>query len=100
MTIQRIIVLISLILYCPVYSPATVLHVPSEYSTIQDGINAAIDGDTVLVAPGTYTGTGGYYVADFLGKAILVTSEMGPGSTFLEEAFKGAGFGAFSEFFV
>jgi parallel beta-helix repeat protein len=35
---------------------ATVLHVPSQYSSIQSGINASVNGDTVLVAPGIYTG--------------------------------------------
>jgi len=48
---------------------AAVLHVPSEYSTIQDGIDFSQDGDTVLVENGRY-----YETIDFSGKAILLTS--------------------------
>lgn len=34
--------------------PASTLQVPSQYATIQSAVNASSNGDTVLVAPGTY----------------------------------------------
>ena len=47
------------------------------FATIQKGIDMADDGDTVLVADGTYTGDGNRDI-DFSGKSIILISENGP----------------------
>lgn len=57
---------------------------PADYSTIQAAINAAVDGDIVLVKPGTYTATGTAAVVDFRGKAITVRSESGASTTIID----------------
>lgn len=55
------------------------VYVPSDYSTIQDAINAVSNGWTVVVAPGTYVEN-----IDFIGKAITVISSGGPEVTVID----------------
>jgi Disaggregatase related/Right handed beta helix region len=49
----------------------------ADFDTIQEAIDAAVEGDTVLVAPGIYQGDGNRDI-DFAGKAITVRSKDGP----------------------
>lgn len=67
-------------------SIAATLLVPSAYPTIQTAINAAIDGDSVLVSPGTY-----YEQVDFLGKEIAVMAIEGPSATTIDATWPRAG---------
>jgi predicted outer membrane repeat protein len=50
---------------------------PADFNNIQQAIDDANDGDTVLVADGIYTGPGNRDI-DFLGRAITLRSENGP----------------------
>ena len=59
------------------FAEGTTLTVPTDYPTIQAAIDAAYNGDTVIVLDGTYTGTGNRDI-DFCGKAITVRSMNGP----------------------
>ncbi len=58
---------------------ADTIHVPGDYLTIQEAIDAAVDGDEVEVHPGNYN-----EAIDFLGKAIRVYSTDGPEVTTID----------------
>ena len=70
---------------------AVTYHVPEDAALIQFAIEWASDGDTILVADGTYTGDGNKNV-DFKGKAIVLMSENGPESTIIDCEGSGRGF--------
>lgn len=74
---------ILVILLFPVLAGAAVLHVPGQYSTIQAGLDASAVGDTVLVAPGTYSGTGNDNL-NFHGRAVALIGEGGAAQTILD----------------
>ncbi len=63
------LVVVALLVLSAGTSRSTIRNVPGTYATIQAGINASVNGDTVLVAPGTYPEN-----IVFRGKRIIVSS--------------------------
>ena len=78
---NTVLIVFSLLLACPAF--ATDRLVPGQYGTIQAGIDAAVNGDTVIIADGLYAGYG-YRDIDFGGKAITVRSENGPANCIID----------------
>ena len=58
---------------------SSVINIPADYSTIQAGIDASIDEDSILVSSGTY-----YENINFNGKNIAVVSVSGAENTIIE----------------
>lgn len=66
---------------------ADTIRVPADQPTLQAGIDAAAPGDTVLVAPGTYSGPGNHDLDFSPGKEtrdLVLRSEGGPEVTILD----------------
>ena len=85
------ILCLGLVLFIPSSGFGNILHVPGEFNTIQAGIDAAVNDDTVLVAAGTYTEEGNKNL-DYKEKRILLLSENGAEQTIIDCEFEGRGF--------
>ncbi len=70
---------------------ATLRRVPEMYPSIQSAIYAAEEGDSVLIAPGTYRGPENRNI-ELAGKDIVVTSSAGPEQTIIDCENAGRGF--------
>ncbi len=76
-TVSLLVAMAALFLPCGL--GAETLCVQSDFNTIQEAIDAASDGDTILVEPGFY-----FENIDFSGKAISLRSTDGPEATTLD----------------
>ena len=75
------VLILLLLLACPLSARSqTTLNVPADYPTIQAALNAAGDGDTILVQPGTYYENLIWPDVD----GITLTSSGGPADTIID----------------
>jgi len=76
---SRVALIPVLVLGLAVAGFAKDIHVPADYPSIQQAVDAANTADNIIVHDGTY-----YEHVDFKGKAITVKSENGPANTIVD----------------
>jgi len=76
---MKLITLATALLIIQTAAFSNTIYVPDDFATIQQAVDAASSGDTVIVRPGTYLEN-----IDFVQKAITVKSESGPAATIID----------------
>ncbi len=76
---MRVAIFFFIVFTIPALAFTKTIHVPGDYHTIQEAIDASVNGDTVLVAPGTYVEN-----INFNGKAIIVKGSGGADVTVID----------------
>ncbi len=85
------LLVISTVFTTTLAAQAAIIRVPGDQPTIKAGVNAASDGDEVVIADGVYTGEGNRHIS-VRGKVITVRSENGPAMCIVDCEGKGGGF--------
>jgi len=80
---MSLVVVAFVLVVAPFAAHAATIHVPGDQPTIKEGIAAASEGDTVLVADGEYTGIMNRDI-DFHGVNLTLESESGYSNTFID----------------
>jgi len=83
MVILRVVAIAAVVLLVACTLQARVINVPSDEPTIQEGVNEADPGDTVLVDAGTYSGTNNRPIY-FYGKDISLVGKHGAAATIID----------------
>lgn len=76
---MRFAVILHVFFFLSASAFSAVIYVPDDHPTIQGAIDAAVDGDTIIVRAGKYKET-----IDFSGKEIVLQSEEGPDKTTID----------------
>ncbi|MCD4654586.1 hypothetical protein K8T06_11735 [bacterium] len=79
---KPILIILALLIVFSLPISASDLQVPSDYRSIQEAIDVAIEGDRILIAPGTHVGQG-FRGISLLGKTITVQGT-GPDTTIID----------------
>ena len=80
---MRFCAIAAVLILLPTLAYSATIRVPSDKPNLQAAVDSATAGDTVLIADGTYTGTGNRDI-DPRGKAMVIRSEHGPYYTIID----------------